>query len=221
MSFLNHNSLYILLLIGTLFSFGWVYYFKNELKLKWYTILTYSIIHTLIGVLSVKVFAFLESGFNYQAIGNMSLFGGIYFMPVFYFMSSKVLEVKTYRLFDICTINMIFTVMCARINCIIDGCCFGRMIPGTDLRWPTRELEVVFYVILMIFLAKKVLSHFDNGLIYPIYMISYGVFRFICEGFRFSPSGSLIHMGHLWAIISIFVGISIYTELKKRTKSMI
>lgn len=41
---------------------------------EWYAVLILSVLHTAIGVCSVKVFAFLESG----DIGNMSLFGGVF-----------------------------------------------------------------------------------------------------------------------------------------------
>ena len=36
-----------------------------------------------------------------------------------------------------------------RIGCFFAGCCYGRQIPGTQLRWPTREAELVYYVIIL------------------------------------------------------------------------
>ena len=54
--------------------------------MKWYAVIAFSVLHTVCGVLSVKAFAFLETG----DAGNMSLFGGVFFMPVLYFISAKV-----------------------------------------------------------------------------------------------------------------------------------
>ena len=43
-------------------------------------------------------------------------------------------------------------------------------------------------------------------------MISYGAFRFINEFFRDNGSG-LFHLAHLWSIITLIIGVCIYTEL--------
>lgn len=75
MSWLQTNSLYLLLTAGTIFNVFWLYRMRRQLQMKWYAVLILSVLHTAIGVCSVKVFAFLESG----DIGNMSLFGGVLF----------------------------------------------------------------------------------------------------------------------------------------------
>lgn len=74
MSWLQTNSLYLLLTVGTIFNVFWLYRMRRQLQMKWYAVLILSVLHTAIGVCSVKVFAFLESG----DIGNMSLFGGVF-----------------------------------------------------------------------------------------------------------------------------------------------
>ena len=89
--------------------------------MKWYAALPISICHTLYGVLTVTVFAFLETGFDSNSLGNMSLFGGVFFMPLAYWLGAKLSKRKMADVFDIFTICMIFTLMCARINCIIAG----------------------------------------------------------------------------------------------------
>ena len=130
--------------------------------MKWYAVIAFSVLHTVCGVLSVKAFAFLETG----DAGNMSLFGGVFFMPVLYFISAKVSKRNIKAVFDIFTICMIFTVMC--------------------------------------------------GSIYPLYMASYGAFRFIDEFFRTSSTGMLFHLSHVWAAIAFAAGLSIYIEINDR-----
>ena len=66
-----------------------------------YAVFPVAVLHTLIGVLSVKIFAFLETGFNPDSLGNMSLFGGVFFMPVLYFISAKVSKRNIKTVFDI------------------------------------------------------------------------------------------------------------------------
>ena len=217
-TWLTDRALFILLGCGTLFNVYWLHRCRERLHLRWLSVLLLSVLHTVLGVLSVKVFALFDTG-NFS---NMSLFGGVFFMPLFYWGVAKLAKQKAADVFDVFTICLVFTLMCARLNCMISGCCLGAHIPIeglTHLRFPTRELELLFYVILLSRLWRKVLSGSARGMIYPIYMISYGIFRFVTETLRFSDrTDSILHVSHLWALLSLGIGISIYGELQKKEK---
>lgn len=218
LTWLSDHALILLLGCGTLFNVYWLHRCRERLHLRWLSVLLLSVLHTVLGVLSVKVFALFETG-NFS---NMSLFGGVFFMPLFYWGVAKLAKQKAADVFDVFTICLVFTLMCARLNCIISGCCLGAHIPIeglTHLRFPTRELELLFYVILLSRLWRKVLSGSARGMIYPIYMISYGIFRFVTETLRVSNrTDSILHISHLWALLSLGIGISIYGELRKKEK---
>lgn len=218
LTWLSDHALMLLLGCGTLFNVYWLHRCRERLHLRWLSVLLLSVLHTVLGVLSVKVFALFETG-NFS---NMSLFGGVFFMPLFYWGVAKLAKQKTADVFDVFTICLVFTLMCARLNCIISGCCLGAHIPIeglTHLRFPTRELELLFYVLLLSRLWRKVLSGSARGMIYPIYMISYGIFRFVTETLRVSDrTDSILHVSHLWALLSLGIGISIYGELRKKEK---
>ncbi len=217
-TWLTDHALILLLGCGTLFNVYWLHRCRERLHLRWLSVLLLSVLHTVLGVLSVKVFALFETG-NFS---NMSLFGGVFFMPLFYWGVAKLAKQKAADVFDVFTICLVFTLMCARLNCIISGCCLGAHIPIeglTHLRFPTRELELLFYVILLSRLWRKVVTGSARGMIYPIYMISYGIFRFVTETLRFSDrTDSILHVSHLWALLSLGIGISIYGELQKKEK---
>lgn len=218
LTWLSDHALILLLGCGTLFNVYWLHRCRERLHLRWLSVLLLSVLHTVLGVLSVKVFALFETG-NFS---NMSLFGGVFFMPLFYWGVAKLAKQKAADVFDVFTICLVFTLMCARLNCMISGCCLGAHIPIeglTHLRFPTRELELLFYVLLLSRLWRKVLSGSARGMIYPIYMISYGIFRFVTETLRFSDrTNSILHISHLWALLSLGIGISIYGELRKKEK---
>lgn len=218
LTWLSDHALILLLSCGTLFNIYWLHRCRERLHLRWLSVLLLSVLHTVLGVLSVKVFALFETG-NFS---NMSLFGGVFFMPLFYWGVAKLAKQKAADVFDVFTICLVFTLMCARLNCIVSGCCLGAHIPIeglTHLRFPTRELELLFYVLLLSRLWRKVLSGSARGMIYPIYMISYGIFRFVTETLRFSDrTDSILHVSHLWALLSLGIGISIYGELQKKEK---
>lgn len=218
LTWLSDHALILLLGCGTLFNVYWLHRCRERLHLRWLSVLLLSVLHTVLGVLSVKVFALFETG-NFS---NMSLFGGVFFMPLFYWGVAKLAKQKAADVFDVFTICLVFTLMCARLNCMISGCCLGAHIPIeglTHLRFPTRELELIFYVILLSRLWRKVLSGSARGMIYPIYMIAYGIFRFVTETLRVSNrTDSILHISHLWALLSLGIGISIYGELRKKEK---
>jgi prolipoprotein diacylglyceryltransferase len=218
LTWLSDHALMLLLGCGTLFNVYWLHRCRERLHLRWLSVLLLSVLHTVLGVLSVKVFALFETG----DFSNMSLFGGVFFMPLFYWGVAKLAKQKTADVFDVFTICLVFTLMCARLNCIISGCCLGAHIPIeglTHLRFPTRELELIFYVLLLSRLWRKVVTGSARGMIYPIYMISYGIFRFVTETLRFSDrTDSILHVSHLWALLSLGIGISIYGELRKKEK---
>lgn len=218
LTWLSDHALMLLLGCGTLFNVYWLHRCRERLHLRWLSVLLLSVLHTVLGVLSVKVFALFETG----DFSNMSLFGGVFFMPLFYWGVAKLAKQKAADVFDVFTICLVFTLMCARLNCIISGCCLGAHIPIeglTHLRFPTRELELLFYVILLSRLWRKVVTGSARGMIYPIYMISYGIFRFVTETLRFSDrTDSILHVSHLWALLSLGIGISIYGELQKKEK---
>lgn len=217
-TWLTDHALILLLGCGTLFNVYWLHRCRERLHLRWLSVLLLSVLHTVLGVLSVKVFALFETG-NFS---NMSLFGGVFFMPLFYWGVAKLAKQKAADVFDVFTICLVFTLMCARLNCMISGCCLGAHIPIeglTHLRFPTRELELLFYVLLLSRLWRKVVTGSARGMIYPIYMISYGIFRFVTETLRFSDrTDSILHVSHLWALLSLGIGISIYGELQKKEK---
>lgn len=216
-SWMHENTLVLLLAVGTIFNIVWLTIQRNRVHIKNVGTIIISILHTLIGVGCVMVFALAEKGFDKSALGNMSLFGGVFFMPLFYFIFAKLTKRNMADVFDVFTVCIVFTLMCARVNCILSGCCLGALINSSGVRWPTREAEVLFYAVLFIVLVIKLKrGKYIRGTLYPLYMLVYGIFRFICEWFRVAEGSSLLHLGHVWAVISIAIGLSVYLELKNR-----
>lgn len=209
---MQEHSLIVLLLLGTIFDVFWLYGMRRQLQMKWFAVVAFSVLHTAVGVCSVKVFAFLESG----EVGNMSLFGAVFFMPVVYWLGARLTKCPYGKVCDVFAPCVLFTLMCARINCMIEGCCMGAYIPGTHFRFPTRELEIFYYIVMLVLLIPRVKKGRNPGGIYPFYMASYGAFRFVDEFFRTSSTGMLFHLAHVWATIAFAVGLSVCMEINAR-----
>lgn len=218
-NWLGDHALVLLLAAGAAGSWVWLCLNKDRLRIKWPVALALAVLHTLYGVLSVKVFAFLETGFDTDSLGNMSLFGGVFALPLMYWLVSKYTKQKCSQVFDVFTPCLIFTLLCARINCILSGCCKGLTIswlPG--FRYPTREVEILFYIVLLAVFCPKIRRGEMKGSAYPLYMISYGIFRFLTEFLRVSRSDTLFHVSHIWAMTTFLIGISIYAEMNNKNK---
>ena len=213
-AFIQQNSLYLLLGLAAAFTFRWLLHFRERLRMNWAAAMGLSLLHVAYGVFCVKVFAVLEG--NEPGAGAMSLFGAVFFMPLGYWLGAKLSKRSTAEVFDIFAVCMIFTLMCARVNCLFAGCCLGRQISGqSPLRWPTRELELVFYLVFLLRTAPPVWKGRSDGQVYPLYMLSYGLVRFLLEFFRVSTTNNLFHLSHVWALASVAVGAAFFAELKR------
>ena len=150
MEWLTGHILYVVLAAATVVSAVWLVYMRDRLNMHAAVAVVLAVVHTAAGVFCVKAFAFLESGGGNA--GGMSLYGAIFFLPVLYYFGAKLTKRPVSAVFDLFTICIMVTLLLSRVNCIFSGCCIGKMLPGSEsLRWPTREMEMVFYVVMIPF----------------------------------------------------------------------
>ena len=207
------NPLIWILLAATFLSFWWLLHFRERLGLKTAWIFVLSICHTLIGTASVKLFAALEG-----VPGGMSIYGAVFFLPVFYLTVSLVLKINVSEAFDLLTIPTISTLALARINCLISGCCSGIYIEKLGIEFPVREIEIIYYFLFWNFIGIKVIKNRSEGIVYPLYLLSYGLLRFALEFVRKNdPVLGPFHLAHIWSAISALAGAAafIYIAVKR------
>lgn len=205
----SHWFLLTMLALATIVSFVWLFVFnRKKLNVKWWEVFILALLHTAYGVLTVKFFAILEVGFNFEKAGNMSLFGGIFFMPIMYFVYAKIKKLPLSLVFDIFVVPLAATLLLARINCFHGGCCQGIVLGSNGFRWPAREFDLAIHALFLIFAIPWIMKDKSKGVAYPLYMAVYGLFRFINEWLRESASESAFHIGHVWAIVSSIIGLT-------------
>ena len=216
-SWISSHPLLSLLIGAAAVTFVWLFIKRSRLSIKWYMAALLAVLNVAFGVLCVKLFAVVEAGFDFSKFSGQSLFGSVFLLPLFYMLGAKLFKRRFADVFDCFTVPTVFTLFCARISCIITGCCLGAEIPGTDCRFPTREAELIFYAVLLSFLIPMVLRDRRRGEAFPIFMLAYGAFRFVCEFFRESSAFSgPFHLSHLWAVISLILGLSILIQIKQK-----
>ncbi len=215
MNLSNNTILLLVLLLAGTGSFIWFFSVRKRLQMTWWAALCITVLSILSGVFCVRVFARLEGA----DAGSLSIFGAVFFMPVFFYIGAKLFKRPVKEVFDAFTIPMIFTLFCTRINCLATGCCYGRFIGETQYRWPTREAEMLVYIVFLAIVAPKVLKGKTHGEVYPLYMVTYGIARAIIECFRYSASAhGVFHLSHLWAALSFIIGLPLLGEIMERAR---
>lgn len=211
----NHSLLCLLLVIAITVTFLWLLQFRERLRISRGTALLMAIGHVLFGVLCVMAFALVEGA----GFGSISIFGAVFFSPIAMYLNAKWIHRPMGEVFDILAPPMMFTLMLTRINCLVSGCCYGVFIGASQLRWPTREAEMLYYLVFLLIMAPKVLRGETDGRVYPLYMGTYGLARGLIEFFRYSAGAkSIFHLSHIWAMVAITLGFSIYFELSERKR---
>lgn len=150
-------------------------------------------------------------------VSGTSLMGVFFVGAPVLLLVLKLLRMDLGAGFDIFTLCAVPGFFLARMHCLVADCCGGIRFFSTEWFWPTREAELVFFVVLFIYLWKCGRENRIPGQLFPIFMLSYGAFRFVNEFFRSTHYiSTVLHLAHLWAALCVVVGVSIYLEMKSQ-----
>lgn len=196
---------------------AWLILNRKRLKMHWIFAIIFSSIFVIYSVYAVQFFAIVESGFDWTKRA-MSLYGMPFFIPVLLFLGALIFKRKQSEVFDIFTINTVLTCLGGRMNCFFAGCCKGSYLASLGFRVPTREIEVVFYLVFLILMVPKVYQKKTDGTAFPLYMLGYGALRFVLEFFRETSFTTVFHLAHVWSILCAVIGYSIYATIKQKKK---
>lgn len=218
LSFISNHSHYVAVAIGLII--GTVFLIRNRdlsvIKSEPMIVLL-CFFFSAVSVLSALLFSSAEVYLTERSFsfGSISTYGIYLLCPLFLFLSGRIFKLDYRRLFDTYTYYAIISLIILRMNCIHSGCCYGKPIFHTSFLWPTRESEILFYIIMFILIIKKFNNQNNKtGSLFPMLMFSYGSFRFINEFFRHGEG--IFRLAHIWSILSVIIGYSIYSELNKK-----
>lgn len=200
--------------------FIWLLNFQKKISLNWKEAFVIYLVHaTFLMAAVAKLMALIESAWNAGEAANYRLYGAVFFLPIVYYIWAKATKRDIRLVFDVFAIYLVLDMIFARANCFLLGCCEGTYISESlAVRWPLREIEIVYYLIFAFIFAPKVKNGRTHGEIYPLYMITYGILRLIIEGFREEYTGQIgmLHMAHIWSLLSITIGGFLYLRIKNR-----
>lgn len=208
--------------IGLVFSFYWFYLNNKKLQMKMTkAAFVFAPPFLLLwGFISTMYFLpFIEAFGNASKMPGLRLYGSLFFDWIAVLLVAKLFRIDLKKLFDVWTISMVAYLAVGRVNCLVTGCCYGTPFLGTEWRWPIREIEIIANIGFLIFFIPRVLRNKTNGELYPLFLVYYGAIRFVLEWFRVEgyPIGPF-HLAHLWSILSIITGYSIYATIVSKNK---
>ena len=205
------------------------------------TIIGIGVLAIIFGLLSAALFqafynliagrGFVIEGMTFIGglIGGVVAFIGIYFLFV-YVINPRLKEKNFFKadmnkgiwyLVRIAPISITIAHAFGRIGCLFAGCCHGRITE----EWygiynasvgaktvPIQLYEAIFlFVISAVMIVLLFVFHFKYNM--SVYLISYGIWRFIIEYFRADYRGSFIpgmSPSQFWSIVMVIAGIAVF-----------
>lgn len=173
----------------------------------WKTLLSAAVL-TVLGVLGAKIMFLLESGFWAGA----SFYGAVFFPPLFMVLLALLLHVPPLDLLDLCAPAECVMLAILKIQCAVNGCCGGILLTttadGVYIRFPSQIVELLNALALMIVLLHFIHKGVWRGRIYPMYMLLYGITRFVFNLLRDTTPFLLgLPAGNFWSLISIMIAL--------------
>ena len=202
--------LYGYLAVGSLLMLGAMLAANRNTRVPWYKLCAASVLLTLSGLAGAMLMAFIESG-NW---GGRSFFGALFLAPVLMVPVALALRIPWRDMLDLCAPAECVMLALLKVQCTIDGCCYGMLLridmTGRPIRFPSQIVECACALVLMLVLVVMMRKNWGRGRIYAWYMLLYGVSRFALNLLReTTPFIWILPAGNFWALISSVIGLAI------------
>lgn len=173
----------------------------------WKTLLSAAVL-TVLGVLGAKLMFLIESGFW----AGTSFYGAMFFPPLFMVLLALLLRVPPLALLDLCAPAECVMLALLKMLCLKNGCCGGRLLlttaSGSEIYFPSQIVELLTALVLMVVLLRFIRKGTWQGRIYPIYMLLYGITRFILNLLRDTKPFLLgLPAGNFWSLVAIVIAL--------------
>lgn len=157
------------------------------------------------------------------------LIGGVATFLIIYLIFRKKVKGSLMDIISIAPCCILIAHAFGRLGCFFAGCCYGKetnsflgiKFPGMDTAvHPTMLYESIFLFILFgicFFLLYK----YNTKQNLSIYLIAYGIFRFLIEYLRADERGNFIpgiSPSQFWSIVMVLAGIALFIFVHYLTK---
>ena len=159
-----------------------------------------------------------ELGSGMTFIGG--LIGGVACFLAIYFIFRKKYTARLYEVISLLPCGNLIAHAFGRIGCFFAGCCYGKEtdsflgVQFPDLPHPVHPTQLYEAAFLFVLFAVSVYlilkKDFKHNL--SLYLIAYGVFRFLIEYVRGDDRGELVGFvspSQFWSILMVVAGVAI------------
>lgn len=163
-------------------------------------------------------YAGFELGSGMTFIGG--LIGGVACFLAIYFIFRKKYTARLYEVISLLPCSILIAHAFGRIGCFFAGCCYGKEtdsflgVQFPDLPHPVHPTQLYEAAFLFVLFAVSVYlilkKDFKHNL--SLYLIAYGVFRFLIEYVRGDDRGELVGFvspSQFWSILMVVAGVAI------------
>ena len=217
--------------------------FSDRIKMNWrvqnFCILV-AFVSIVIGYLSAVFFQALydiesRGGFIIDSSTGATFYGGLiggagcfialYFGIGSFWFKDKVHIDSFFSLADIAAASIAIAHGFGRIGCLMAGCCHGKIVdawysvymPAINAKAVPLQLYEALFLFAMFALCTFLLLKFKFRHNMSVYLVSYGIFRFLIEYVRDDARGTLaegISPSQFWAIFMVVIGVALYFWLE-------
>lgn len=195
------------------------------------TSLVVTLLVALGGIAGAKILFFLEQIGSTNPVINVgagfSFYGTMFGLPLFLLLYSRIFGVRAARFFDFCTPGIVMMFAIIKLGCFLSGCCtgieadWGIVFPGdTTARIPAQLFEMAGALAIFagVLLCEKFWKR--EGMLYPVFLGSYGVIRFAVEFLRDTEKNLAgLSAGQIWSLVAIVAAAAIFAvALTKKKK---
>ena len=205
------------LLIGLICMIAVGFLRRNIYQLKVWKIVVLMFFLMVGGVAGTMILFFVETG----RWGGTSFFGSIMLVPIFLVPIGKWLSISYEKMMDFCAVPICAMLAVMKVRCLESGCCSGKMIfrlYGSGITvFPSQIAEGISVLLIMCVLIWLEHKGKYKSKIYSIFLILYGVTRFVLNSFREDLTSFvwILPSGHFWSIVVIFAGVYFICKVNK------
>lgn len=181
-------------------------------------------IYLAIGLIGSRLFFAIE---NEGSIVGQLFYGVVFILPIFLYPISKLIKIPYYKIMGQVAANAALFIAWIKIACFIEGCCDGKFLfylsDFTPVYFPSHGFEFLTAIVLLIVNINMAKKEKYKYTLYPIYMIAYGITRFIANCFREDVKPFIFNIpgGHFWPLVIVFLGIISLIIINKKTKKSV
>ena len=225
--------------ILTMFAIMFLYGKKMCLKEKFLDFIYYNTILAIaFGFFSAAAFQGLYNFIENPAAG-FSLSGGITFIGgliggtaiflLIYFVFRKKLAGRLYEALSMIPCCILIAHAFGRVGCFFAGCCHGKAtdsflgvtFPEIGGRVHPTQLYEAAFLFIMFAVCSYLLLKKDFKHNMSLYLVCYGIFRFLIEFVRDDHRGKLLGIvtpSQFWSLLMIGLGVGLYFVMEKILK---